>query len=204
MSTPPPPPSSSRFAPYRQALKAISARTGTALPTLVVSFAVVHELTAVVPIVGFFFGARALGVGERVVQSITSTEDGAPDGWAKAKCREWVDEGGQWAQRVGRRYGVFGFEKRDRNAPEDRTNTAADAEISARLAGDAANAVLAYGLTKVGLLSENGGMRGLTHVFQALLPVRIGISLYLAPGFARRVINPLQRIVLRPFRRRSN
>lgn len=184
MSTPPPPsgPTSSRFAPYRQALQALSARTGTALPSLVVSFAIVHELTAVVPIAGFFFGARALGVGERVVQTITSAED---DGsWAKEKCRAWVDEGGQWAQRVGRRYGMFGYVKRDRNAPDNQDT--GEAEISTRLAGDAANAVLAYGLTKV------------------LLPVRIGLSLYLAPAFSRRVVDPLQRTVLRPFWRRSS
>lgn len=154
MSTPPTPPAS-RFAPYKQALQAISTRTGTALPSLVVSFAVLHELTAVLPVVGFFFGARALGIGERAVQSITSTEGEKPDGWAKQKCREWVDEGGQWAQRVGRRYGVFGYEKRDRKVEGDQSadaRSSADGDISTRLAGDAANAILAYGLTKVSSL----------------------------------------------------
>lgn len=140
---PRPPPS--RFAPYRQALQAISQRTGTALPSLVVSFAVLHELTAMVPLVGFFFGARALGVGERVVQAVAS--DDTPGGWAKEKCREWVDEGGLWAQRVGRRYGVFGYEKRVRG--DDGQAQEPSSDLSARLAGDAANAILAYGLTKV-------------------------------------------------------
>lgn len=160
MSTPPPakppPGPSSRFAPYRHALQTLSARTGTALPSLVVSFAVLHEVTALVPIVGFFFGARALGVGERVVQAITAeksdAEANASSTWVKEKGKEWVKEGEQWAQRVGRRYGVFGYEKRDRTRELDSAADMAtynDRDVSSRLAGDAANAILAYGLTKV-------------------------------------------------------
>ncbi|EKM53598.1 uncharacterized protein PHACADRAFT_260033, partial [Phanerochaete carnosa HHB-10118-sp] len=189
MSTPPPasppPPSSSRFAVYRQALQAISARTGTALPSLVVSFGIVHEFTALVPTVGFFFGARALGVGERVVQAVAAETEGEP-GWAKQKARVWLDEGGQWAQRVGRRYGVFGYEKRERGKDGDAAagvQEPKETEVATRLAGDAANAILAYGLTK------------------ALLPVRIGLSLYLAPAFARRVVDPIRLSIMRPFRR---
>ncbi|PSR76113.1 hypothetical protein PHLCEN_2v8663 [Hermanssonia centrifuga] len=155
MSTPP---RNSRFNPYRQALQAISARTGTHLPSLVVSFAVLHELTALVPLAGFFFGARALGVGEGIVQAISSestNEKGHSGNWAKARCREWVDEGEQCAEKVGRRYGVFGFEKRgtgkDRETFTQDTAGADGVEdtMSARLAGDAANAILAYGVTKV-------------------------------------------------------
>lgn len=157
MSTPSsgPTPPNARFAPYRQALQAISTRTGTALPSLIVSFAVLHELTALVPIVGFFFGARALGVGERVVQTIASRDGEESSGWATHKCREWVDEGGQWAQRVGQRYGVFGYEKRRRVDGDSgvEPKPSADRDVSTRLAGDAANAILAYGLTKVGYYS---------------------------------------------------
>lgn len=168
MPAPPPPgptpPPSSRFAPYRQALQALSARTGTALPSLVVSFAVLHELTAVVPVAGFFFAARALGVGERVVQAVAAADTGAdadgPRAWAAAKGRQWVDEGGRWAQRVGRRYGVFGYEKRDGSVgvgdEEAGRGSAEDGGVSARLAGDAANAILAYGLTKAGCSTKTG------------------------------------------------
>lgn len=148
--TGPPPFSGTRFAPYRQALYAISARTGTALPSLVFSFAVLHELTAIVPTVGLFFGARALGVGERVVQAIAAETEGE-QGWAKGKAREWLDEGGQWAERVGRRYGVFGYEKRERGkvGEQDTGEEPRDSKVATRLAGDTANAILAYGLTKV-------------------------------------------------------
>ena len=117
MSTPPSSTTSAqtKFAPYKQALQSLSVRTGTPLPSLVVSFAVLHELTALLPLAGFFFGARALGLGERVVNAVqigTISESDSQDNWVKAKGREWLDEGSVWAQKVGRRYGVFGYEKR--------------------------------------------------------------------------------------------
>ncbi|KAG1829875.1 hypothetical protein EV424DRAFT_1379869 [Suillus variegatus] len=143
--------SGGRFAPCKNALTAISKRAGTPLPSLVVSFAILHELTAIVPIVGIFYTARGLGA------------DGSIDGqyWVNTRLRSW---GEKWAGRVGRRYGVFGFEK---GKVVDQTQAR---ELSGKLAGDVANAVLAYGAVK------------------ALLPVRIGISLYLSPMFSRTVV----------------
>ena len=125
--TAPPPPTNSKFAPYRQALAAVSQRTRTPLPSLVLSFAVLHELTAIVPVVGFFFGARALGVGEGVVRALApppgvdaeaaGVAAHIRDSWAGARMREWMVEGEVRAERVGRRYGLFGFEKgRDRKS----------------------------------------------------------------------------------------
>jgi len=132
------------FSPYRYALKAISIRTGTPLPSLAVSFAVLHELTAIVPLVGVFYGARALGVGERIV---TAVVEGDPDlaftrySWVRENCKTWVDDGENWAARVGKRYDVFGFEK----------GQSASSSVVGKhhLVGDVANAVFAYGLTKV-------------------------------------------------------
>lgn len=152
MSTPglPPPNVRPAFQKYRAALQAISARTGTPVSSLVVSFGVLHELTAIVPLVGLFFGARALGIGERIVDAIQSDKDtwaGRKDNWVRMKCGEWVDEGQVWAQKVGRRYGVFGYEKR--NAGEEPVSNQFASNFPSRLAGDAANAIVAYGLTKV-------------------------------------------------------
>lgn len=134
----------SRFAPYKSALTALSVRTGTPLPSLALSFAVLHELTALVPLVGVFYGARTLGVGETIV-TYAMTDSGQEDkenvGWVKERCRTWVDEGEAWAGRIGRRYGVFGYEKGE---GMDET-----VKIRHALAGDVANAVFAYGLTKV-------------------------------------------------------
>ncbi|CUA70571.1 hypothetical protein RSOLAG22IIIB_08986 [Rhizoctonia solani] len=136
---------SPRNRPYIQALQRLSARTGAPISSLVVSFGILHEVTALVPLVGVFFGARAVGAGDRAIELVPS---------------EWVKEGEEWAGRVGRRYGLFGFEKSDRETKA--------------LAGDVANAVLAYTVVK------------------AMLPLRIGLSLWLAPGFSRRVLDPLR------------
>ncbi|KAG1854033.1 hypothetical protein C8R48DRAFT_776813 [Suillus tomentosus] len=162
--------SGGRFAPYRNALTAVSGRTGTPLPSLIISFAILHELTAIVPIVGIFYTARSLNAGERVVNAVALKRDGSIDGqhWVTTRLRSWVDEGEQWAGRVGRRYGIFGFEK---GKVVDQTQTS---ELSGKLAGDVANAVLAYGAVK------------------ALLPVRIGLSLYLSPMFSRTVVEPIR------------
>ncbi|EMD33188.1 hypothetical protein CERSUDRAFT_160755 [Gelatoporia subvermispora B] len=188
-------PRPSRFAPYKDALAALSQRTRTPLPSLVVSFAIVHEITAFVPLAGFFFTARALGVGDNIantfLSSISEPQDPADnaqntspysapggDGFLSARLRNWAQEGEAWAERVGRRYGMFGFEKHERGAGP---STAAGND--GKLAGDVANAVVAYALTK------------------ALLPVRIGLSLYLSPAFSRGVVEPFRLSVLRIFRR---
>ncbi|KAK7057557.1 hypothetical protein R3P38DRAFT_2598915 [Favolaschia claudopus] len=158
---------------YRDALAAVSARTGAPLPSLVVSFAVLHELTAIVPLVGIFYAARTLGVGERVVAALPTENDN----WIAQKCTTWIDDGQQWAARVGRRYGVFGFEKNALDTQQQSLHTD-------RVAGDVANAVVAYAATK------------------ALLPVRIGAALYLSPAFSRTVIEPTRRGFMRILRRK--
>ncbi|OAX39903.1 hypothetical protein K503DRAFT_45274 [Rhizopogon vinicolor AM-OR11-026] len=168
--------SAGRFAPYRHALTAISARAGVPLPSLIFSFAILHELTAIVPTVGIFYTARSLGAGERVVNAIALNHDGSVDDqsrWVNTKLRSWVDEGEQWAGRVGRRYGILGFEK---GQSIDQIQIS---QSSGKLAGDVANAVLAYGVVK------------------ALLPVRIGLSLYLSPMFSRTVVEPIRLAGLR-------
>ncbi|KAJ3784887.1 hypothetical protein GGU10DRAFT_356469 [Lentinula aff. detonsa] len=176
------------FAPYRNALKALSARTGTPLSSLVLSFGILHELTAIVPLVGVFYGARAFGVGESIVATvITEDSSSGPSsssyvGWARQKCRQWVYEGEGWAERVGRRYGFFGFEKGKKPDISLTTSEETTIYVPGHLAGDIANAAVAYGVTK------------------AMLPLRIGLSLYLAPTFSRRLIEPLRRGIVGLFR----
>ncbi|KAF8911514.1 hypothetical protein CPB84DRAFT_1671646 [Gymnopilus junonius] len=185
-----------RFAAYRQTLAAISRRTGAPLPSLILSFGMLHELTAIVPLVGFFYGAKALGIGERVVSSFTAIEDrpsaatAAPSSeaptlsiWVKQKVKPWVEEGDRWAVRVGRRYGVFGYEKR-RPGEADDIEEMVRAQ-SGHIAGDVANMVFAYGVTK------------------ALLPLRIGASIYLSPMFSRSIVEPMRKSIMRRFSRRS-
>jgi hypothetical protein len=87
-------------------------------------------LTVVVPLVGAFFGAKALGAGDKAVELVPP---------------EWVQEGEEWAGRVGRRYGLFGFEKRDKDKEPV-------VEHKVAIAGDVANAILAYTIVKASLL----------------------------------------------------
>jgi len=145
-----------RFARYRQSLASISTRTGAPLPSLILSFGILHELTAILPLVGIFYGARTMGVGERVICSIIedkqlqnnslNTEGVSQLDYAKQKMKAWVEEGDRWAIRIGRRYGIFGYEKRE---PGTKDNLQEMAKVSGHLAGDVANAVFAYGATKV-------------------------------------------------------
>ena len=153
MSTNTPTPRS-RFSVYTDALKTISKRTGTPLSSLILSFGIVHELTALVPLVGIFYASRALGVGEAVVNNISPYTAAVPVGkgswvvrWGKEKVKEWVEEGDQWAKRVGKRYNMFGYEKE----VVDAQNSAS--EHGHRITGDIANAVVAYGITKVGIVT---------------------------------------------------
>ena len=142
----------SRFPPYRHALKLVSARTGTPLPSLLVSFAVLHELTAIVPLVGIFYGSRTLGVGERMLTAVIGGDSdwaSTKYSWIRMKFKTWVDEGEGWAGRVGRRYGVWGFEKGSTGEIDGRHHP---------VVGDVANAVLAYGLTKVGPYITSSGL----------------------------------------------
>lgn len=141
--------SSSRFGKYRQALESLSARTKTPLPSLILSFGILHELTALVPLAGVFYGARQLGIGERVVSSLRDTSSSYErsnteseqilESWGKNKLRQWMTEGEGWAGRLGKRYGFFGYEK-----GQEPSRVPTDA-----IAGDIANAVVAYVATKV-------------------------------------------------------
>lgn len=137
---------------YNSALTTLSQRTGAPLPSLIFSFAVLHEASAVVPLLGIFFLARAGGVGEKVVNSLrdiptnsSGTGDGG-EGWMANKGREWIDQGEKWAERVGRRYGFFGFENGTRSGDD---SVPSSRDLSGKMAGDIANAVVAYAATKV-------------------------------------------------------
>jgi hypothetical protein len=135
------------FDKYKGTLTQLSARTGASVPSLFASFLVLHEVTAIVPFIGVFYASRALGIGESVVSSVVkSTEDG--DGWTQVKARQWMTEGEQMAERVGRRYGIFGFEKKSKS---DHGSSVDDIPLapSSHIAGEVANVIVAYGVVKV-------------------------------------------------------
>ena len=138
---------------YKNALSSLAARTGTPLPSLIISFAILHEITAVVPLAGIFFGAKYLGVGESLVGFVreeTHTNTASSDQpstaeWARRKVGMWIVEGEVWSEKVGRRYGIFGYPKTPKGAKFEPTK----GERGPGVAGDVANAVFAYTATKV-------------------------------------------------------
>ena len=146
---------------YKDALRSLAVRTGTPLPSLIVSFAVLHEITAIVPLAGIFFGARYLGVGERLMEFARaeahtdgrSSDQPSTTVWVQRKVGTWIDEGEVWSERVGRRYGFFGYPKTPKGVKFEPT----DGERGPGVAGDVANAVFAYTATKVSTLCEITG-----------------------------------------------
>lgn len=142
--------SPSKFAPYKAALEIISNRTKTPLPSLIASFAILHEITAVVPLVSVFYLARSLGAGEQAVVILRReiSEDREGHRWLREKGSQWIDEGERWAARVGKRYGIFGYPKVPKGSDivED---SQSKPFVPNQIAGDVANAVVAYGVTKV-------------------------------------------------------
>ena len=136
----------SRLGRYTAPLRAISARTGTPLPSLITSFAVLHELTAIVPFAGIFYACRASGLGERAVRYTEEyakrQRENDPDFWMG----RWMEEGEKWAGRVGKRYGIFGYSEGGDGEGEGRGPDVGGLNV---LAGDGANALVAYCATKV-------------------------------------------------------
>ena len=51
---------------YLGLLQKISAKTGTPISNLAVSFAILHEVTAIVPFVGIWYTARVFNVGNKM------------------------------------------------------------------------------------------------------------------------------------------
>lgn len=97
--------------------------------SLIASFLILHELTAVVPLALGFLGLRWAGVGDGMMDWILDEADapapttgqgdalalagpeGGLTGWARGRLKDWVVRGEEQAQRVGRRYGVMGYTK---------------------------------------------------------------------------------------------
>ncbi|GAA5865719.1 hypothetical protein JCM3774_004979 [Rhodotorula dairenensis] len=196
-------PQASRLAPYLAELKA---KYPHAEPrSLVVAFVVLHELTALVPLAVLFGAFHYLGAGAALVAWVVdetanpttpeTAQPGSRDGsgpnrsaW-KETVRGWLYEAENKAERVGRRYGLFGWSKESKEEREarKRREMADEADAGAEegavpavskerllVSGDVANAAAAYLAVK------------------ALLPLRILISLRLSPFLANRVIARLK------------
>jgi Hypothetical protein FLILHELTA len=140
-----------RWEGYRDTLRKVALRTGQPLPSLALSFAVLHELTAIVPFVGIFFASRALGVGETVAEMLQEHDPQPGDvseperrhGAIKGYIRDKWREGGDFGARLGSRYGWFGFERGKKPTEGEK------ALMRKTMASDMANVMFAYVSVKV-------------------------------------------------------
>lgn len=77
-------------------------------PSLIISFAVLHEITALVPFVATFYSSRALGLGDSLVRVLLDQDsDSFPE--IRATVRSFMLDSQERMARVGSRYGVFGL-----------------------------------------------------------------------------------------------
>lgn len=174
------------------------------LASLVASFIVLHEVTAIVPLFAGFWACRAAGVGLGLVTwAAATTNENEPDqqessdNWIQHKFRTWIQQGQLKAERIGKHYGVLGYEKQTKEQrqqdveyePGNITST-----LPSQLIGsDAANLVAAYIGVKVSLLSSgHPNVRAHWLDSQLLLPLRILVSLRLAPPLANVIAKRFQ------------
>ncbi|ORX33534.1 hypothetical protein BD324DRAFT_654120 [Kockovaella imperatae] len=195
------PTSSSLLQRYLPRLHDLSQRTGTPLPSLAISFLILHELTAILPLFLFWWIFQALGLGAGIVGWLASVSQGQrPSGvegkqgggdptwdWRKT-VEKWMEEGSKRVEKVGKRYGILGYSKTSKETSKedskDPTPMPEDLSVvldagSPMVAEKVASAIAAYVAVK------------------ALLPLRIAASIGLAPAFARFALNPIQRLVQR-------
>ncbi|CAD6891052.1 unnamed protein product [Tilletia controversa] len=160
-------------------IRTLAHKHGSDPASLLTSFLILHELTALLPLLLLFWLFELVGTGQGLLSWLATTTEEAggqaeAEGGYKALVRGWVDEGVRTAERVGRRYGLFGIDKS--------STTTAGTEASPQsgaLVGSFANAVAAYACVK------------------ALIPLRLAASVALAPAFARYTIEPIKRLAAR-------
>ena len=196
-TAPPPPPPETRRSVWERSVarvRAAAARSGTDPSSMVLSFALLHELSAILPLFVVFWILSSLGAGSAVLAWLLppSSEETSS---VQAKVRQWVDEGAARAERYGRRKGWFGFEKGSEATGEWSTGQ----EAGAVLAGSFADAVAAYAIVKVSCCAPQAddAVSVLTEHAKALFPLRIAACIALAGPFARLAIEPLKRALRR-------
>lgn len=152
------PQSSTLYSRLRGRLTALSTRTGTDPASLTASFLILHELTALAPLVILFYAFGALGVGAQVCEWFIqaarvdgTVDDATPPASAwRRKIGEWLQEGITRTERYAKRKGWWGYERDGNDGGSGDVKTGEQAQVtSTRMAGAMANAVAAYVVTKV-------------------------------------------------------
>ena len=169
--------------------------------SLIASFLILHELTAIVPLGLGFWGLKSLGVGERAVDwALTNNDVDGESGWVQVEVRKWIGEGEAQAERVGRRYGALGYEKETRKERDQRKAAQAEGELvkapkAYHATGDVANLAAAYVAVKVSRSIESRRERIADQAAgQVLLPARILLSIRLAPPMANLIVRRFKKL----------
>ncbi|TIB59306.1 hypothetical protein E3P79_01801 [Wallemia ichthyophaga] len=121
---------------YTQRLQHLSQRTGTDPISLSASFAILHELTAIFPVIAIFGGLHWFGVGERSLEWLWGADscDNTNDirSWTRAAC----EEGERRLDRFRQRYNLWQDEENKWDG-------------SGRYTAHISEAIAAYTITKV-------------------------------------------------------
>lgn len=105
----------------------------------------------------------------------------------------WYDEGQAKVGRVGRRYGLW----------QDDDGVTETGTVGSKAGEGVANAVAAYVVVKVSPGHRSASCKKDIDE-QALLPVRIGVSLGASPVFARWALEPIRNLGTRWIRRKGS
>ncbi|KAK1926619.1 hypothetical protein DB88DRAFT_174519 [Papiliotrema laurentii] len=211
-SIPPPSSGSSRLSRAYPALARLSSRTGVPLPSLGISFLILHEITAIVPVVLLFWLFQWLGLGLGLVSWIKGVGEGEGEregeeegGGVRGLVRGWYDEAEGKVERVGKRYGILGYTKMVRDEHGQQTRHGDDGP-SAQRVGETAQGGESGNRGDTQVTKESTHVQGVVLgeavadaiasyvVVKALLPLRLAASIGLAPAFARFALNPLQKL----------
>lgn len=169
---------------------------------MALSFAILHELTAIVPLIALFFAFQAFGIGGTIIKWASRQEDGDDLGLG-AYIRDWLEEGQKRVDKVARRYGLFGYEKGskaaaedDRLSSEEEALQVASAARQSTAAAGVASAVAAYVVVKASpgmATAPRISLLLMLSCTQAILPLRIAASIGFAPGFTRYALEPFRK-----------
>ncbi|WWC87314.1 uncharacterized protein L201_002203 [Kwoniella dendrophila CBS 6074] len=206
-----------KYTPY---LTQISTRTGVPLPSLLISFLVLHEITAILPVLLIYWIFTSLGLGLSLVNYVLnigqtdendqSENQGSNNNYALRKwIRDWYIEGETKIEKVGKRYGIFGYEKIIKSNTNNNQQNYKDIEQMNEKINNELQHIVTTSTTTTTTTTTGTSTGAATKVadaiaayvvVKALLPLRIAVSIGAAPAFARYTLIPIQNIFKR-FRR---
>ena len=165
---------SKRFYQSYPALTRLSSKTGVPIPSLAISFLILHELTAFIPLFILFYIFQGLGLGIGLFAWIKDVSDvgssthepgeglgnegGGGGGGFRGMVKGWYEEAEKRVEKVGKKYGILGYEKNGDSVPQqsgsnvDTRSVPTDglgAENNGKVGPAVADAIAAYVVVKV-------------------------------------------------------